>query len=84
MTTLRKSDTFRYGNFSSDLALDGKKIWITHSSMDVLISVNMGVNGFNMSPGFTHAGTWYDYFSGEAITVSDPGGHYFYYNPGDL
>lgn len=83
MAALRKSDAFRYGNFSSDLALDGKKIWITHSSMDVLITVNMGVNGFIMSPGFTHAGTWYDYFSGEAITVTDPGGHYFYYNPGD-
>jgi glycosidase len=60
MAKLRKSDAFRYGAFTSDLALDGKKIWITHSSMDVVISVNMGVNGFIMAPGFTHAGTWYN------------------------
>lgn len=83
MAALRKTDAFRYGNFSSDLALEGKKIWITHSSMDVIITVNMGVSGFVMSPGFTHAGTWYDYFTGEAINVTNPGGHYFYYNPGD-
>ncbi|NVO20032.1 MAG: DUF5018 domain-containing protein [Bacteroidetes bacterium] len=83
MAALRKTDAFRYGNFSSDLALDGKKIWITHSSMDVIITVNMGVGGFIMAPGFTHAGTWYDYFTGQPFTVTDPGGHYFYYNPGD-
>jgi len=83
MAELRKTDAFRYGSFSSDLGLAGKKIWINHSSMSVVISANMGVNGFVMSPGFPFAGTWYDYFSGEAITVTDPGGHFFFFNPGD-
>ncbi|MBK7213353.1 MAG: hypothetical protein IPH88_08715 [Bacteroidales bacterium] len=83
MAALRKTDAFRYGSFTSDLGQLGKKIWIAHSSMDVVISVNMGVNGFIMSPGFTKTGTWYDYFTGESFNVTDPGGHYFYYNPGD-
>ncbi|HNY03210.1 MAG TPA: alpha-amylase family glycosyl hydrolase, partial [Bacteroidales bacterium] len=34
MAGLRKCDTWRYGSFSSDLSGTGKKIRITHSSMD--------------------------------------------------
>jgi len=83
MAALRKTDAFRYGNFTKDLGGLGKRMWITHSSMDVVISVNMGVNGFDMAPGFTKNGVWYNYFTGEAITVTDAGGHFFYYEPGD-
>lgn len=83
MAALRKTNAFRYGNFNKDFAPLGKKMWITHSSMDVVISINMGVNGFVMAPGFTKTGTWYDYFTGESFNVSDPGGHFFFYEPGD-
>ncbi|MFH1121733.1 MAG: alpha-amylase family glycosyl hydrolase [Bacteroidota bacterium] len=83
MAALRKSDAFRYGNFTSELWSLGKRMWITHSSMDVVISVNMGVTGFDMAPGFTKTGTWYDYFTGEAINVTDAGGHFFFFGPGD-
>jgi hypothetical protein len=83
MAALRKSDAFRYGSFTSDLGGLGKRIWIAHSSMDVVISVNMGVYGFDMAPGFTKSGTWYDYFTGESFYVSDPGGHFFFFGPGD-
>ncbi len=83
MAALRKTDAFRYGSFTHDFASNGKRMWLHHSSMDVVISVNMGVNGFNMSPGFTKAGTWYNYFTGESFYVSDPAGYYFFYGPGD-
>lgn len=83
MAALRKTDAFRYGNFYHDLGLSGKKMWITHSSMDVIVTVNMGVNGFDMAPGFTKAGTWYNYFTGESFYVSNPGGHFFFYGPGE-
>ncbi|MDD2963357.1 MAG: alpha-amylase family glycosyl hydrolase [Bacteroidales bacterium] len=83
MATLRKTDAFRYGNFYHELGLSGKKMWITHNSMDVIVTVNMGVSGFDMTPGFTKTGTWYDYFTGESFYVSDPGGHFFFYGPGD-
>ncbi len=83
MAALRKSDAYRYGNFTSELWGLGKRMWITHSSMDVVISVNMGVTGFDMAPGFTKTGTWYDYFTGEAINVTDAAGHFFFFGPGD-
>lgn len=83
MASLRKSDAFRYGNFSHDFSGNGKRMWIAHSSMDVVISANIGVNGFDMMPGFTKTGTWYNYFTGESFYVSDPGGHFFWYGPGE-
>ena len=83
MAALRKTDAFRMGGFSSDLSGTGKRIWISHSSMDVVIAANIGAAGFDMTPGFTKPGTWYDFFTGEAIEVSNPSGHSVYFGPGD-
>ncbi|HMM12429.1 MAG TPA: alpha-amylase family glycosyl hydrolase, partial [Bacteroidales bacterium] len=83
MADLRKSDAFRFGNFAHDLGGLGKRMWITHQSMDVVMCVNMGVFGFDMIPNFTKPGIWYDYFSGEAINVSNPATHSFFFGPGD-
>jgi hypothetical protein len=84
MAKLRKNDAFRFGSFTSDLAGSGKRMWISHNSMNVVIAGNMDVNGFDMAPGFQGAGQWYDYFSGETVTVNDPAGHTFYFAPGDF
>jgi 1,4-alpha-glucan branching enzyme len=83
MAALRKTDAFRMGGFSSDLSGTGKRIWITHSGMDVVIAANIGASGFDMAPGFTKAGTWYDYFTGESMYVTDAAGHSIYFGPGD-
>jgi hypothetical protein len=82
MAALRKTDAFRFGSFAHDLDGNGKRMWITHSSMDVVIATNMGVEGFDMAPGFSKAGIWYDYFSGESSNITDPAGHSFYFEPG--
>jgi hypothetical protein len=50
---------------------DGKRLWISHSSMDVVVAANMGVSSFDMSPGFTKTGSWYNYFTGEEMVVND-------------
>jgi hypothetical protein len=84
MAKLRKNDAFRFGTFTSDLTGSGKRMWISHSSMNVVIAGNMDVTGFDMAPGFQNAGTWYDYFSGETVTVNDPSGQTFYFGPGDF
>jgi hypothetical protein len=84
MAGLRKSDAFRMGSFSGDLSVYGKRIWISHASMNVVISANMGVNAFDMAPGFPNAGTWYNYFTGEAVNITDPSGHTFNFGPGDF
>ena len=83
MAVLRKSDAFRFGSFNKDLGGLGKRMWVTHSSMDVVVALNMGVTGFDMTPGFTKNGTWYDYFSGESIHVTNASGQTLYFNPGD-
>ena len=83
MIQLRTHDAFRFGQFAHDLGGLGKRAWVSHESMNVVIAANMGVNGFDMAPGFQHAGTWYNYFTGEAIEVSNPGNHSFYFEPGN-
>lgn len=84
MAKLRKSDAFRFGNFTSDLGGAGKRIWIAHSSMNVVIAANMDVSTFSMTPGFQHAGNWYDYFTGETVNITDPAGHSISFTPGDF
>lgn len=84
MAKLRKRDAFRFGNFTGDLSGAGKRMWIAHSSMNVVIAANMDVSGFSMTPGFQHAGNWFDYFSGETVNITDPAGHSFSFAPGEF
>ncbi len=83
MVKLRKSDAFRFGSFTKDLGGLGKRMWVTHNSMDVVIALNMGVTGFDMSPGFTKNGSWYDYFSGETLNITNAAGQTVYFAPGE-
>lgn len=48
-----------------------KRIKIDHADMDVRVIGNFDVKEGNISPFFSKTGTWYDYFTGEAITISD-------------
>jgi 1,4-alpha-glucan branching enzyme len=79
-----ENEAFRLGTFSQDLSGMGKRMWIAHSSMNVVVSANFSTSGFNMQPGFQNTGTWYDYFTGESFEVTDMGGHTIFYNPGDF
>jgi hypothetical protein len=83
MAGLRKSDAYRYGNFTSDLAGLGKRMWISHSSMNVVITANMNVSSLNIAPGFQNAGQWFDYFSGQPVTITDPVNQSFTFGPGE-
>ncbi len=78
-----QNSAFLNGSFSQDLSGMGKRMWIDGADMDVSVSANFDVNGFDMAPGFQHTGTWYNYFTGESIDVTDPTGHTLYYEPGD-
>ncbi len=48
-----------------------KRIRLFHSDMDVIILGNTDVYGGNSNAAFTKTGTWYEYFSGESMTVSN-------------
>ncbi|MBN2663617.1 MAG: T9SS type A sorting domain-containing protein [Bacteroidales bacterium] len=79
-----QNQAFLTGSYGQDLFMLGKRMWVSDASMNVSVSANFDVIGFDMAPSFQHAGTWYNYFTGETIDVSDPSGHTLYYNPGDF
>ncbi len=72
MIELRSHEAFRNGSFNADLSQLVKRMWISHSSMNVVFCANMGVQGFEMSPLFQNPGMWYEYFSGDSINVTNP------------
>lgn len=78
----REENAFATADFSLDVGGTGKRIHLNHPEMDVVVVGNFDVVGFNMSPGFQHTGTWYDYFTGEAFEVNDQNVA-FYFEPGE-
>jgi len=74
LTKLRdENEVFRSRESLVDLWLnhsDGiKRIRLSHSSMQVIVIGNFGVTTLSINPMFHHTGTWYDYFSGDSISV---------------
>ncbi len=71
INNLKKNyQTFSTTNYTLDGAGKGKRLILDGNTMDAVIVGNFDVIGINMIPGFTHTGTWYDYFTGSAIEVS--------------
>jgi len=48
-----------------------KKIILVHTEMNVVILGNFDVQSGSIVPGFTHNGTWYEYFTGQPFEVTD-------------
>ncbi len=78
-----ENEAFRFGTFTQDNSGLGKRMWIAHGTMNVVVSANFANSSLSMTPGFQHSGTWYNFFTGESFDVSDPGGHSVSYNSGD-
>ncbi|KAA3656052.1 MAG: T9SS C-terminal target domain-containing protein [Calditrichaeota bacterium] len=72
LTTLKQYDAFRSTDFTLGVSTSLKRIRINHSSMDVFVIGNFDVSTVTTAANFPQAGTWYDYFTGESIDVSDP------------
>lgn len=64
-------DAFLSSDFTLDVNTSLKKIIIRHSSMNVVIIGNFDMTQKTIIPGFTSTGTWYDYFTGAQINVTD-------------
>ncbi len=62
---------FRSTDFIISAANAEKRININHNTMDVDIIGNFDVQSGTIDPNFSHTGTWYDYFSGDSIIVTD-------------
>ena len=66
-----------FNNFTTEVDLDlgsttGKKrIRLSFNDQKAVIIGNFNVVNQSIDPDFFHTGTWYDYFSGDSIIVSD-------------
>ena len=65
-------DVFHTSDYQLDLANPNwKRIRLYDSDMDVVILGAFDMDGENIAAGFPHGGTWYEYFSGESLEVTD-------------
>lgn len=77
---------FSDGNVQWQTTGEARRINITHPQMDVTIIGNFATTAKTISPNFSKTGTWYDYFSGLPISVTNtqqnitlgPGSFYIY------
>lgn len=65
------NEAFKNENFTANLTGAIKSIKIEDASMDVLVLGNFDLTDGEATGGFTKTGTWYEYFTGEELEVSD-------------
>ncbi|PAU95623.1 alpha-amylase [Aliifodinibius salipaludis] len=60
---------------TSDVTMDvddaTKRITISHPELEVTIAGNFGVTDNEIQPQFTQSGDWYNFFSGDTLSVND-------------
>lgn len=61
---------FSTADFTLSVKAAQKSVVLRHEEMDVVVAGNFDVTSGSIAPGFTKAGTWYDYFSGDSIQVA--------------
>jgi hypothetical protein len=64
-------DPFQTANYNWDVNGYGKRLHLNGENMNAVVVANFRVTELSMIPGFQHTGTWWDYFTGEAIQVDD-------------
>jgi len=69
----KENEVFRSANTTVALSVSGavKRINLSHATMNVSIIGNFDVSERSADPNFQHTGQWFDYFSGDTLTVSD-------------
>jgi hypothetical protein len=65
----RTQDVFSTSDYSYSLSNPLKRINLNSPSMNVTILGNFDVNTGTIIPGFQQTGKWYEYFTGDSITV---------------
>jgi 1,4-alpha-glucan branching enzyme len=62
---------FETTNFTLYVGAALKKMVLIDPEMDVVVLGNFDVKAGTIVPGFTHTGTWYEYFTGQPFEVTD-------------
>jgi hypothetical protein len=63
---------FETRTFSLDVSGAMKKIKLRNDTLAAVVLGNFGTASGNMIAGFYSAGTWYDYLTGDSLTVQNP------------
>jgi 1,4-alpha-glucan branching enzyme len=72
MLNLRKNyNTFRTLDFNYMLSGAVKRMKLNDPSMNAVVLTNFSVFNQDATPSFQHSGTWYEYFTGDSIVVTD-------------
>ncbi len=64
---------FSSDNFSLHESGETKRLRILHSDMDVVVLGNFDIFPRSINPDFTKTGTWYEFFSGSSLNVTEAG-----------
>lgn len=59
------------GTTNHQLSGEARRLVFDTDNIDLVVIGNFGVSEHSISPAFTESGSWFDYFSGEEITVTD-------------
>ena len=64
--------TFHTDNFTYSLGGSVKSLHLNDPSMDAVVLGNFDILTKSVDPKFQQTGVWYEFFTGDSITVSDP------------
>ena len=64
-------DVFETTDFSMSVSGLQKRINLNGNTMNVALIGNFGVAASSISANFQHTGTWYNYFTGEAVNITN-------------
>ncbi len=71
MDMRKKYEVFNTSNFTYALNGSSKRINLNGANMNATVVGNFAVTQNDVYPNFQHTGTWYDYFTGDTLTVSN-------------
>jgi len=75
LTALRaQEEVFSTDDYSYSLSESTKSLHLNHSSMNVTVLGNFGLTERTIDPRFQQTGTWYEFFSGDSLEVSNING----------
>jgi hypothetical protein len=69
---MKYPEVFNTDNFTYALNGASKRLNLTGPAFNATVVGNFAVSTQSVYPNFQHAGTWYDYFTGDSIVVSNP------------
>lgn len=67
----QQQPVFNSTNFTLNVSTLNKNIVLRDASMDVVLLGNFNLTAQNIAPNFTKTGTWYEYYSGSTLNVTN-------------